>query len=303
MPAETPPDDEPGPTTETSDDLATDLCHWPDPHPSDVEVLLLGTYHMDNPGLDVVTVDADDVLAPERQVELQDLADRLAGWDPDAVAVERPFARQGDVDDLYADYRAGDRAYDAVSEVDPPHPMRDDPTTECRSEVVQVGFRLADRCDHDRVHAVDDPASMAANLDDDEAERVDLGALTARAVETLDAPLPDPEATQRAADEHLAAATVPEHLRWTNREARLHRNHDLMFAAAMAGTDERYLGSQLLAGWYERNLRMVENVWRAVGDGDERAVFVVGSGHVHVLRHLLGEVPGLCPASPLPVLS
>ena len=35
--------------------------------------LLLGTYHMGNPGLDVHNVQADDVLSPKRQEEIQRL--------------------------------------------------------------------------------------------------------------------------------------------------------------------------------------------------------------------------------------
>ena len=31
-------------------------------------------------------------------------------------------------------------------------------------------------------------------------------------------------------------------------------------------------------------------------------LFLVGSGHIHVLRHLLEEAPMFCPVSPLPYL-
>jgi hypothetical protein len=273
------------------------LRHWPEPTANQTEVLLLGTYHMDQPGLDVVNVDADDVLAPDRQQELEALADRLEPWEPDAVVVERPQERQDELDALYGEYRTGERAYDEESQIDPAHPARDDPVSECRSEVVQVGFRVADRLDHDRVHAVDDPAPV----DDHHDEDADLGEMTERAISDLDVSLPDPAEIQREQDEHLADSSIVEHLRWTNRESNLHDNHDLMFAAAMAGTDRRYAGSRLLAGWYARNLRIIENTWRAAGDAD-RILQVVGGGHVHVLRHLYGETPMFCPASPLPVL-
>ncbi len=94
-----------------------------------------------------------------------------------------------------------------------------------------------------------------------------------------------------------------EYLRYLNSEENLHHNHDRMFAAALAAADRRYLGSKLLAGWYERNLRMVENLWRATDDDTDQLVQIVGAGHVHVLRHLLDEAPMFRPVSPLPVLA
>ena len=37
------------------------------------EVLVLGTYHMANPGHDVFNTKADDVLTPKRQAEMTEL--------------------------------------------------------------------------------------------------------------------------------------------------------------------------------------------------------------------------------------
>lgn len=38
-------------------------------------VMILGTYHMANPGADAVNFEADEVLAPKRQRELQQLVE------------------------------------------------------------------------------------------------------------------------------------------------------------------------------------------------------------------------------------
>lgn len=256
--------------------------------------MLLGTYHMDNPGLDVENVDADDVLADRRQAELRGLVDRLADWNPDGVAVERPHDRADEVNDRYREYRSGDRAYDREEAFPAPHPDRNDPVTECRSEVVQVGFRLADRLGHDRVAAIDEhPAEPDA---DPFADRdVDSARKTT-------APRPDPEEMQREADERLASATIPEYLAWMNTEAKLRENHDLMFDAGIRAADAPFGSPTALAYWYDRNLRMVHHLWRTMAADDDRVLLVVGSGHVRVLRHLLDEAPMFCPASPRPHL-
>jgi hypothetical protein len=69
------------------------------------------------------------------------------------------------------------------------------------------------------------------------------------------------------------------------------------------GVGDNYAGPDALAKWYRRNLRMVHNVWRAIDDGSERVLFLVGVGHVHTLRQLLLEFPQFCPTSGLRYLS
>ena len=56
--------------------------------PADIEVMVLGTYHMDNPGLDVINARIGDVTTPTRQHELADVADRLARFKPTRIAIE-----------------------------------------------------------------------------------------------------------------------------------------------------------------------------------------------------------------------
>lgn len=281
---------------------SADDAHWPTPRPGQVPVLLLGTYHMDNPGLDEANVDADDVLADDRQAELRDLVDALARWDADHVAVERPYDRGEDVNRIYEQYCSGDYSYDAEHEFDSPHKMRNDPTTECRSEVVQVGFRLADRLDHARVHPIDCPAMMG-NEDAEALEERDF-----EPVEKVDVPRLDVEAMAEAGRNRLAESTIPAYHRWLNRESNLRDNHYGMFGQYIRhGEGDNFAGPKMLGTWYERNLKMVHNVWRTLddeqGENPERVLLVVGSGHVRILRNLLDETPMFCPVNPLPYLS
>ncbi len=73
--------------------------------PSMAEVLVLGTYHMDNPGRDIFNMEADDVLAPNRQAEIRELLDVLIRFRPTKIAIEAdsdsPKIKQ------YQDYLAG----------------------------------------------------------------------------------------------------------------------------------------------------------------------------------------------------
>lgn len=60
----------------------------PAPPAARAEVLVLGVYHMANPGRDIFNMKADDVLAPERQAEIARLVEVLKGFHPTKVAVE-----------------------------------------------------------------------------------------------------------------------------------------------------------------------------------------------------------------------
>ena len=47
------------------------------------QIMVLGTYHMANPGRDVYNMQVDDVRAPKRQQELAELTDVLAKFQAD----------------------------------------------------------------------------------------------------------------------------------------------------------------------------------------------------------------------------
>ena len=90
--------------------------------PARAEVLVLGVYHMANPGRDIFNTQADDVLAPKRQAEIEQVTAALKKFNPTKIVVE------GDVFDdritkNYADYLAGK------------HELT-------RNEIEQIGFRL-----------------------------------------------------------------------------------------------------------------------------------------------------------------
>ncbi len=102
----------------------------------EIEVMLLGTYHFAGSTTDAVQQQAEDVLTPSRQTELEDLAGRLARWSPDQIAVEWPYDFVDSTTARYQRYVASG-------------------TTQSRNEVVQIGFRLAKRLGHPTVYPID----------------------------------------------------------------------------------------------------------------------------------------------------
>lgn len=228
---------------------------WPRCEPEQVEVMLLGTYHMDNPGLDEVNVNADDVLADDRQTQLETLVNHLMDFEPDRVAVERPYDNIEAVNDLYEKYRSGEYAYDRDETFPAPHPMRNDDKSECRSEIVQVGFRLSDNLNHERVYPIDYPTDISND---------DLEALEENGFQPEDKvsfPTLDLEAHQHELNKRLANSTIPEYLHWLNQEEQVRVSNEGMFARLLRwGEGDNYGGPRTLAKWYDRNLRMAHNM-------------------------------------------
>ena len=51
-------------------------------------IMILGSLHMANPDVNTISFDTDDVLAPKRQRELQQLVEQLARFRPTKIAIE-----------------------------------------------------------------------------------------------------------------------------------------------------------------------------------------------------------------------
>jgi len=247
--------------------------------PGEIEVMLLGTYHFANPGADAVKMDVVDVLEPSRQAELEDLVARVARWEPDQIAVEWTLSFTDTTRARFGRYVAGTL---------PPS----------RNEVVQIGFRLAKRLGHATVWPID--YQMGFGNDS-------IGALYARRPElkrAADSVLARLQARADSAAPVQQRQSILEHLREANSDDALHGgNSEGMFGALLpAGEGDNYGGPQVLAKWYERNVRMVHNLFRSLRPGTRRVLLLVGSGHVPPIRNVLDESPQFCPVSPLPYL-
>jgi len=244
-----------------------------------VQVMLLGTYHFAAPENDAVRQRIDDVLSARRQAELDELATRLAEWQPEQIAVEWPLTYRDSTLARYARYGAGTLS----------------PT---RNEVVQIGFRLAHRLRHDAVYPIDAEWPIwNDSLDALALRRPDL-------VKARDSILAHQQAMADSAMARAMSTRLVDHLRDANSEAAFQGGNSLsMFGSFLpAGEGENYGGPQLLAQWYARNIRIAHHLLRIVHPRTKRVLVIIGAGHVPPLRNILHESPHFCPVSPLKYL-
>jgi len=222
------------------------------------EVLVLGVYHMSNPGRDLFNTKADDVLGPGRQKEIAELVAVLKRFRPTKIAVEEESGDER-VATRYAGYLAG------------AHELS-------RNETEQIGFRLAKELGQKTVYPVDEPAECPF------PRLVDYAKAHGREKE-LDALLAEIGETVKAQSRYLASHTILETLLYMNADAKVAEDVGFYYRQAHFSEPGDWAGADLVAEWFRRNVRIYANVAALAGSPDERILAIFGAGHLGWLRH------------------
>jgi hypothetical protein len=230
------------------------------------EVLLIGVYHMANPGHDIFNMQADDVLAPKRQQEIAELSAMLKKFKPTKIAVEADYGSDV-VPKRYAEYLAGTR------------PLS-------RNEIEQIGFRLAKDMGHTAVYPVD------ADGDFPWQRVVNYAKATGQSAK-LEALMGEIGAMVKAQNEYLKTHSVAQTLLYMNADAKVAQDMGFYYLEARYGEPGDYAGPDLLAEWYRRNVRIYNNVTKLVTNPDERILVIFGNGHLGWLRQDFAADPTL----------
>jgi hypothetical protein len=229
------------------------------------EVLVLGVYHMANPGRDLFNTKADDVLAAKRQAEITALIEVLKRFQPTRVAIEAdPY---GPRVAQYADYLAGKR-------------------TLTSNEIEQLGFRLAKEMGHKTIYPVDVDGDFPW-------PRVVNYAKGSGRSQELDAIMSEIGTMVKAQDEYLASHTVLETLLYMNADAKVADDMGFYFRESHFGEPGDWPGADLVSDWFRRNMRIYSNLTRLVDSPNERILVIYGNGHLGWLRHNVESDPGL----------
>ena len=230
------------------------------------EVLILGTYHMANPGRDVHNLEADDVLTARRQGEFAELIGVLQRFRPTKVAVEVHVRDRG-IAERYAQFLAG--AYELQ-----------------RNETDQIGFRLAKELGHTAIHPVDEdgefPYFRLLNY-------AKANGLQPR-FDSIHAAI---GADVSADNEFLRTHTILEMLRRLNADEAAARGVAGYYAYVSFGEPWEYAGPELVARWFERNIKIHRNIRALASSPDDRILVVMGSGHLGWLRQNVENDPAL----------
>jgi hypothetical protein len=225
--------------------------------PQRAEILILGTYHMANPGHDIFNMAADDVLAPKRQAEIGELLEVLKRFKPTKIAVESTVYEDRRPKQ-YADYLAGKYTLTA-------------------NEIEQIGFRLAKELGMKAIYPVDIdgdfPWQRVINYAKAKGQSQVMGQIISEIGEMV-----------KEQDAYLHSHSILGTLLYMNDDKRIAQDVGFYFREARLGEPGDYAGPDLLASWYQRNIRIYNNIAAIIESPNERVLVIYGAGHLGWLR-------------------
>lgn len=229
------------------------------------QVLVVGTFHFDYPGLDAhKTSDQNkiDVLAEPKKSEVSELISYIKKFKPTKIVIE-----------AWPSWNAGEklRQYNTGK-------LRDN-----RDERVQIGLRMASELKLDTLYSID-----MGSLDDD-LNKLDTNYFKAlfqdfdfQSTDSLHAQLlkwlnyEDQLVPKMKLLDYMKRINSPEH-------------HRLGYGAYLIG-DFKLSGTRgpdiLSIWWYNRNLRIFRRIQEITTSPKDRILVVYGNGHAAILRQL-----------------
>jgi hypothetical protein len=246
-----------------------------------VEVMVLGTYHFANPGLDLANAKADDVLKPQRQRELEALSAALANFKPTKIMIERQAKTPDLLDPKFGLFTMSDLATN-------------------RDERVQIAYRLAAKLDTKAVYAIDEQPGEGEPDYFPFGKLVEWAKANGREAQ-LNAALDNAKAVVARIEQLQAEGSIAQVLVDLNRPGQAVKDQGWYYGVLSYGDTDKQPGAELNAYWYMRNAKIFAKLMTVADPGD-RVLVVYGSGHNYWLRHFAELTPGYRNIDPTPYL-
>lgn len=224
------------------------------------QVMIMGTFHFANPGLDAVKTDQMNVMTPQNQAYLNAFANRVAAYAPTHVLIECRPEDNVKYDALFQRYVAGD--YSLPS-----------------NENYQIGFRLAKQ------------AGLKGIICYDNRDVEWKGEALYDYIPTHE---PQLEAEKQALIADFTDKITQEHKTKSLQELLLLNNEPTEDALNKffyvltneAGAGTNFVGADAAASWWHRNFRMYAMIQKYAQPGT-RVFALGGQGHTAIMKDML----------------
>ena len=241
-------------------------------------IMILGSGHLANWGADRINFKMDDVLAPKRQSELQQLAEQLAQYRPTKIAVEADERWDIELQEEYNGYLKGNFQLE-------------------RHEIHQIGFRLAKEMGHPKVYCVDYFRDDPIVREDRDDHLTDWGTFAEANNQKHLLSVREKVEGKIVQDKEGRTWIVPEkyeplidmYIRM-NQDEKIRKNIRDYLRIARIGLQDKYPGANWVAHfWYPRNLKTFVNLTRITESENERILLIIGAGHLGFLKQIVED--------------
>ncbi len=260
-------------------------------------LMILGSDHLANPGINVFNTKMDDVLAPKRQREIEQLVTQLKAFRPTKVALEADERFDAKINANYHGYLEG--TYQLK-----------------RGEGDQIGFRLAKQMGLPKLYCVDYFRNYRQEPDGFFPENFDWDLVDpdkfakAHNQEHLmgQPPMAEGKITQDAdgtiwVEPEKYEPITDMYRRLNQPEGRL-ADHQQYLRIARVGLGDQYPGANWVGHlWYTWNLQIFVNLTRITESPNDRILLIIGAGHVYLIQQFLEESGEYSIESPLRYLN
>ena len=136
------------------------------------------------------------------------------------------------------------------------------------NEIVQIGFRLAKKLNHDKIYGIDEDIELSDELVEKITPYIDMNSYFEK-MRTI---------TNKAQD-------LKELYAIHNSDTYITADHSMYIAMNKINL-EKYEGSQLVLQWYERNLKIFSNL-QNICEKEDKVLVLIGSSHLKILKELI----------------
>lgn len=214
------------------------------------QILLLGTFHFENPGLDVAKVNTFNVMSDKSQKELEDITNKIKKFGPDKIFVEWNYEKQAKLDKFY------NKNTDSLLQKD-------------ADEIVQLALRSAKKLGHKKLYAIDYNGtdfpydSLVKGMKD--AGQFDLIKKNEETMKHYEADF-NTKITKYSLAQLLLDVNKQD-INW------------YIETAIKGGKINNFVGAYLVSEWYRRNLYMYALIQKLTESKDDKIMVLLGAGH------------------------
>jgi len=234
------------------------------------QVLVVGTFHFDYPGLDAhKTSDEDkiDVLKEPKKSEVTELVEYIKKFKPKKIAIE---------------------AFDSWKATEKLKEYKNGEHRDKRDERYQLAMRIANELQLDTLYAID------ANTMSEDLEKID-SSYTNSLFKDFDFQSDDPYNKYvydwiTEDEKIIPKVNLLDYFKHFNSK----ESHQYGYGAYLVGDFklDNLRGADILASWwYNRNLRIFRKLQEITESPNDRILVIFGNGHATILRQLLEASP------------